>query len=425
MMKLTDEQQRILDGEKGETMAKVMKTLIMYGEIFGAEKLVPVTSRYNHLVTSFGLKALGPVYDLMDQLIRAGAVSGQKFSVDPRPLDPNVPANFLQNLVFKKFMYSKQAFYENQLRQLGLMDEDAFSCACYLDEQGNRPAKGEVLSWAESSAVVYANSVLGARCNRNSGIMDLMGSVAGYVPYFGLLTDEGRKATWVVRVQTTRRPEAQLLGSAIGMKVMEQVPYIKGLDKWLGSELNDENCAYLKDFGAATASNGAVGLYHVANLTPEAKEQGESLIRENAPVYVIDDAELARVKATYPCVWKDPNAKPKLCFIGCPHLTRQQLKDWTDRIEAALKKNGLEKVTIPTVMTAPPAIVREYSKCWDGARLEKTGVILSYICPLMYMNNPLSGKMPVITCSNKLRTYTTAKYYTEDEILGMITGGVR
>lgn len=141
MMKLTDEQQRILDGEKGETMAKVMKTLIMYGEIFGAEKLVPVTSRYNHLVTSFGLKALGPVYDLMDQLIRAGAVSGQKFSVDPRPLDPNVPANFLQNLVFKKFMYSKQAFYENQLRQLGLMDEDAFSCACYLDEQGNRPPR--------------------------------------------------------------------------------------------------------------------------------------------------------------------------------------------------------------------------------------------------------------------------------------------
>ena len=105
-MELTKEQQEILDGGKGETMAKVLKTLIMYGEIFGAEKLVPVSSRYNHLVTSFGLKALGPVYDLMDQLIAAGAVSGQKFSVDPRPLDPKVPANFLQNRVFKKFMYS-------------------------------------------------------------------------------------------------------------------------------------------------------------------------------------------------------------------------------------------------------------------------------------------------------------------------------
>ena len=122
-MKLTQEQQALLNGEKGQTMAKVMKTLVMYGEIFGAEKMVPVTSRYNHLVTSFGLKALGPVYDLMDQLIAAGAVSGQKFSADPRPLDPKVPANFLQNLVFKKFMYSKQDFYGGQLKALGLKDK--------------------------------------------------------------------------------------------------------------------------------------------------------------------------------------------------------------------------------------------------------------------------------------------------------------
>ena len=75
---------------------------------------------------------------------------------------------------------------------------------------GNKPQKGEVLSWAESSAVVYANSVLGARCNRNSGIIDIMGSIVGYVPYFGLLTDEGRRATWVIKVQTTKKPEAQL-----------------------------------------------------------------------------------------------------------------------------------------------------------------------------------------------------------------------
>ena len=97
-MYLTPEQQAILDGSKGETMAKVMKTLVKYGEVFGAEKLVPVTSQYNHLVTSFGLKALGPVYDLMNQLIEAGAVSGQKFSVDPRPLDKNVPSNIIMNL---------------------------------------------------------------------------------------------------------------------------------------------------------------------------------------------------------------------------------------------------------------------------------------------------------------------------------------
>ena len=248
-MILTDEQQAILDGAKGETMAKVMKTLVMFGEAFHAEKMVPVTSRYNHLVTSFGLGVLQPVYDLMQQLIDAGAVSGQKFSADPRPLDPNVPANLLQQLVFKKFMYNKQDFYEGQLEKLGLLNSDAFTCTCYMSEVGNKPEQGEVLSWSESSAVVYASSVLGARCNRNSGIMDIMGSIVGYVPYFGLLTDEGRKATWIVKIETSKKPEAQLLGSAVGMKVMEDVPYVVGLDKWLGTELDDAACTYLKDFG--------------------------------------------------------------------------------------------------------------------------------------------------------------------------------
>ena len=424
-MKLTEKQQEILNGAQGETMAKVMKTLVMYGEAFGAENMVPVTSKYNHLVTSFGLGVISPVYDLMDQLIEAGAVSGQKFSADPRPLDDNVPANFLQKLIFKKFMYNKQDFYEGQLQKLGLMDKDAFTCACYMEEVGNKPEKGEVLSWAESSAVVYANSVLGARCNRNSGIMELMGSIVGYVPNFGLLTDEGRKASWIVKVETTKKPEAQLLGSAICMKVMEDVPYIVGMDKWLGTELDDAACTYLKDFGAATASNGAVGLYHMENLTPEAKEQGTSLILENAKTYVIDDAELERVKNNYPVIWKDPNAKPKLCFMGCPHMSLQQLKDWTDKVEAGLKAAGNSKVVIPTVFTAAPGVLKEFEKTEYAARLKATGVITSYICPLMYMNNPLCSKMPVITSSNKLRTYTTARYYTDDEILLQITKGGR
>jgi len=422
-MILTKEQKAILDGEKGETLAKVMKTLVMYGDAFEAEKLVPITSEYNHLVTSFGLKVMSPVYDLMQQLLDADVSSGQKFSVDPRPLDKNVPANILQNLVFNKFMYTKQDFYEGQLEKLGLMDKNAFSCTCYMDEVGNKPKKGDVLSWAESSAVVYANSVLGARCNRNSGIIDIMGSIVGYVPYFGLLTDEGRKASWVVKIRTTKKPEAQLLGSAIGMKVMEDVPYVVGLDKWIGTELNDCACAYLKDFGAATASNGAVGLYHIENLTPEAVELGESLILDGAKEYVIDDAELERVKNNYPVIWKNPDATPKLCFVGCPHLSLEQLKDWTVRIEAGLEKNGKKKVTINTVFTAAPAVLESFEKTEYAARLKATGVITSYICPLMYMNNPLCKKMPVITSSNKLRTYTSARYYTDAEILTAITGG--
>lgn len=422
-MKLTKQQQEILDGKQGEVLAKVMKSLVMFGDAFDATKMVPVTSEYNHLVTSFGLGMLDAVYELMDKLIDAGAISKQKFTADPRPLDANVPANLLQNFIFKKFMYSKQDFYEKQLQKLGLLNNNAFTCTCYMDEVGNTPKLGDVLSWSESSAVVYANSVLGARCNRNSGIMDLMGSIVGYAPYFGLLTDEGRKATWKIIINTTKKPEAQLLGSAIGMKVMEDVPYVIGLDKWIGSELNDEAKSYLKDFGAASASNGAVGLYHIDNLTPEAKLSGKDLIVENAKEYIIDDAELERVKNSYPVIWKNKDAKPKLCFMGCPHMSLQQLKDWTDRVETSLKEANNQQVLIPTVFTAAPDVLKKFKETDYYPRLEKTGVILSYICPLMYMNNPLCKSMPVITSSNKLRTYTSARFYTEEEILNKITKG--
>ena len=424
-MELTPEQAAILNGEKGEVMAKVMKTLVMYGEAFGATKMIPVTSEKGHLVTSFGLKVMSPVYDLMDQLIAAGIKSTQKFSVDPKPVDPKVPSNFAKNLVFNKFMYTKQDSYDEQLRKLGLLSDDAYTCTCYMDQVGNLPKKGAILSWAESSAVVYANSVLGARCNRNSGIIELFGSIVGCVPYFGLVTDEGRKATWIVEVKCKKKPEAQILGSAIGMKVMEDVPYVKGLTDWIGTELDDAAKAYLKDFGAATASNGAVGLYHIEGLTPEAVEMGESLIADNAQVYVIDDAELERVYESYPVMWKKKDKAPQLCFIGCPHLSLQQLKEWTDNVCEGLKKSGRKKVTIPTVFTAAPAVCDEFNKTEYAAKLAATGVTLSYICPLMYMNNPLAKMGRVITNSNKLRTYTTSRYYTSEEILDIITKGAK
>ena len=104
-------------------------------------------------------------------------------------------------------------------------------------------------------------------------------------------------------------------------------------------------------------------------------------------------------------------------------MSLNQLIDWTLKVEAGLKASGNKKVLVPTVFTTAPAVKKEFEKTEYAKRLEATGVILSYICPLMYMNNPLAGKMPVITCSNKLRTYTTARYYTEAQILDQITKG--
>lgn len=424
LMKLTSEQKEILEGKEGKTKAKIMETLVRFGDIFGAKRLVKVTHGSGHLVTSFGIGILKPLYRTMDQLIDAEIKVEEGFTVDPRPLDfDNVKCNLLEKLVFNKIIYSRQKEYENQLQKVGLLNKNSFTCTCYLDEVGNTPKKGDTLSWAESSAVVYANSVLGARCNRNSGMLDLFGSIIGYVPEFGFLIEKNRKATWVVKVETTKKPEAQILGSAIGMKVVEEVPYVVGLDKFIGNELTDEAKSYLKDFGAATASNGSVGLFHIENLTPEAKEKGKELLAAKTKEYIIDDEEIERVYKSYPVMWKNKDAEPNLCFVGCPHLTYHQLVEWVDNIEKDLESNGKNKVTCRTILTSSPDVVEKYLKTEHSEKLDKIGVKLTSICPLMYTNNPLTNKRRIMTNSNKLRTYSMARYYKDEEILAMITGG--
>ena len=422
-MKLTKEQLDILNGSEGETKAKVMETLVRYGDLFDATELIKVTHSEGHLVTSFGLSLLKPVYRVMDELIKAGLKAEGGFTMDPRPVDfENVKCNPLEKLLFSTVLYGKQSFYEEQLKKLGLKEEDAFSCACYFKQMKNVPKKGDVLSWAESSAVNYANSVIGARCNRNSGMIDIFGSILGYVPKFGLLTDEGRKAKWKVIINTTKKPIPQILGSAIGIKVMEDVPYVVGLDKWIGTELNDAAVDYLKDFGAATASNGAVGLYHIENLTPEAKELGESLLVDDYKEYVIDDAELERVYKSYPVMWLKPDKPGNLVFIGCPHLSMNQLNEWTDAIISGLKETGKKKVTCQTVLCTAPPVREEFVKTDKYKELLKTGARLTSICPLMYTSNPLTKKKRIMTPSNKLRTYTMAKYFKDEELLNYIVG---
>jgi predicted aconitase len=169
-MKLTKEEQEIFDGKQGETLAKIMRTVVEFGDIFGAKRLLPMTHG-SHFVTSFGLGVLKPIYRINDEIISAGIKTKEPFTMDPRPIDyKNVKCGLLNKLIFSKVMYSRQKQYEEQLAKIGLRDKDSFTCTCYLPEVGNTPKFGDILGWAESSAVVYANSVIGARCNRNSGV---------------------------------------------------------------------------------------------------------------------------------------------------------------------------------------------------------------------------------------------------------------
>lgn len=423
-MILSPEDQAILDGKQGEVLQKVMKSVVVYGETFGADHLVPIAGS-PHLVTSFGANTIQPYFDMLDELIEAGLKSKEPFTVDPRPMEyERLNPGLVEKLAFN-LIFGKQAPYEQQLKKLGLKDENSFTCACYLPEVGNTPAKGDFLAWSESSAVVFANSVLGARTNRNSGGIDLMCDIIGKAPYFGLLTDEGRHATWLVEVKTSSKPNAQLLGSAIGIKVMEDVPYIVGMDRFLGTGLNPATEAYLKDMGAATASNGAVGLYHVENITPEAVQSNRSLLKPGYQTYVIDDHELERVYQAYPLLWKDANAQPDYIFVGCPHLARHQLESWIDLLENQLRHYKANRLKIPVYLFTAPDIQKAFiaEKPDTHQTLLSQQIHITSICPLMYMNNPLCGRKPIVTNSNKLRTYTTARFYLDEDVLQIaITG---
>lgn len=422
-MKLTQPQLAILRGEQGETKQKMLETIVRFGDIFNAPRLVKVNHKKGHLVTSFGINLLKPLYRTMSEINANNLKVSGGFTADPRPLDySNVKCNILEKIVFSKIMYGKQVFYEQQLQQAGLIHKNAFTCTPYLKEVGNIPLEGDVLSWAESSAVVFANSVLGARCNRNSGMIDLFGSLLGYVPYFGLLTDEGRKATWKVIIKTSKIPEAQVLGSAIGMKVNDEVPYVIGLDTYLGNVISDEVEGYLKDFGAATASNGAVGLYHIDNLTPEAKRLGQSLLTEETKEYVIDDEELARVYQSYPIMWKHKDKPANLVFIGCPHLTLTQLRNWSKNIINGLNELNKKKVAVRTILTTSPMVLELFKREALYVDIIAKGVKITSICPLMYTNNPLTKRRRIVTSSNKLRTYSHARYMVDAEILNCVIG---
>lgn len=422
-MQLTQEERDILNGSQGPTMQKLMKTIVIYGDCFGATRLVPLDGP-THCVNTTAMAGLDSVYDMLDLLIEEGIKTKEPFTIDPWPMDMvNIQTTEEEKNEFLR-IYAPQDRYAKQLLALGLINEEAFSCACYLPQIGNIPSKGQNLAWAESSAVVYANSVLGARTNRNSAYIELMCAIIGKAPQFGFLEDENRKATWLIEVKTTKKPSAQVLGSAIGRKVVEDVPYIVGIDRYLTDASDPETQDYLKYLGAAAASNGAVGLFHVENITPEALDSGRDLLKEGYQTYVIDDQIIEDTLASYPVLWQERDTTPQLAMIGCPHLSLNQVNDWYHRIADKLAEQGKDKLAVPTVFLTPPAVIRDFKKNpEDFERLTGFGVTLSNTCPIMYLTNPLCAAKAVCTDSNKARTYSTARYFVDDDLLDVIVSG--
>lgn len=424
-MTLTQEEQDIMDGKQGDAKAKVMKTVVAFGNAFGATHLVDLGGAPHSSVFN-APPFMQSIIDVFNICADEGLKSYAPFTINPRPFDLYNVQTQPDEMAMVFDGYPLQPQLDEVLMRIGARGMNSRSCACYLSEIGNAPPPGTNVAWAESSAVNFGNSVLGVRTNRNAGGMELLCALIGKAPYFGLMTDEGRMATWLVEVKTTKEPDWGVLGAAIGIKVVEDVPYITGIDQYFGGEVTKENMHQLKAMGSSTAANGAVGLYHVENVTPDAKKKGRDLLVKDYQTYVVDDAEIERIYSGYPNLWSNKDAKPNLCFIGCPHNTYHEIRYWGELVTKELKKRGQKKLKVPMklfvaipvrdhLLDEHPVLVRD---------MKRAGMNFSNMCAMMFTGlKGYNDNHFAVTNSNKSRKYSSARYFPDDILLEIVMTG--
>jgi predicted aconitase len=427
-MPLTKEEQDIMDGKKGPELAKVMKIVVAHGNAFGAEKLVDLGGA-PHCSLYTGTDYMKPMIDLFAECAKAGLKTYAPYTVNPRCYDLyNVNNNEKDmQLIYEGYTYQRDLDWVHA--QLGAPDLNYRSCACYAPEVGNAPKAGTYVAWAESSAINYGNSALGIRTNRNAGGMELLCGLLGKAPLFGLMTDEGRMANWLVEVKTSKEPDLGVLGTAIGLKVIDGVPFITGMEKTLGTEVSNDNMHLLKKMGSATAASGAVGLYHVENLTPDAKQKGRKLLKKGYQTYVYDDAEQARVLGTFPVEWEGRPEDPTVAMIGCPHNTYKEILDWGTKVTEAVEKRGLKTAAIPTKLFCSN-VVRDHLVKEEPllvGKMTQANMRFTNMCSVSYAGmKDFSERTFGVTNSPKTRNYYPSVRYLKDDALleAILTGKI-
>jgi hypothetical protein len=257
--------------------------------------------------------------------------------------------------------------------------------------------------------------------------MDLLQAMLGKAPKFGLMTDEGRKAKWLVEVKTSKEPDWGAVGTAIGRKCVEDVPYITGLDKYFkGGKVTADNLHLLKAMGSATASSGAVGLYHVEGVTPDAKKSGRKLLLKGYKTYIIDDKEQARIIGTFPNLWPKKDGNPTAAFIGCPHNTYHEVIKWGKLVTEALDKAGKTEAAIPVYLFTPNKVrdraIEEHGELIS--KMKRAGMHATNMCGVSYAGmKGFSDRVRGVTNSAKTRNYSTVRYFPDEILVKIIVTG--
>jgi predicted aconitase len=349
-MNLTAEERSWLQGEAGPAIQRAAEIVIALGQIYGAERLIPVASVQISGVSYRNIGAAGL------RFLRRWAEEGARVRV-PTTLNPTgMDLEQWQELGFQPDFAARQLEVVETFAAMGVgQGHPVPTCTPYAI--GNLPHPGESIAWAESSAVAYANSVLGARTNREGGPGAIAAAILGRTAAYGLHLEAHRRAT--LHVTVTARPaglsDYSALGARVGKIAGSRVPWFTGLPLDPADPLTTEK---LKALGAAMAATGAVALFHVEKITPEA--QDFTLLAPDAEAISIADLQPGYTDLN------DPAAGLDLVWLGCPHASAEDLARIAARIAG-------EKVCRPLWITTARPLREAAARDGTLALLEAAG----------------------------------------------------
>jgi len=359
-MELNKEEQRMLEGKHGNATKKSMEILVALGEIYGAKRLIPVSSVQVAGVSYHNLGDAG--LEFLEELAKDGKVRVLT-TLNPAGMD----LENWQNLGISPEFAEKQKKVIDAFAKLGIVT----TCTCTPYLVGNVPRFGEHIAWSESSAVCFANSVLGAYTNREGGPSALAAALTGRTPEYGMHLDENRQAQVLVQVKVkpSSTRDFSALGHSIGKKIGNKIPFISGIKKASLEEL--------KNFCASLATYGGQGLFHMKGITPGRTKRPKEIV-----VITKEDLEESKKALT-----DAEEAEVDLVSIGCPHCSIDEIR----RIAEFLKGKKVKRETWICVARPIKGIADRmgYSKA-----IEESGA--KFACDTCMAVAPLKGRFKAL-----------------------------
>jgi predicted aconitase len=386
-MNLTQEEQRMLDGEGGYAVRKSMEILVALGDIFGAESLIAVGSVQVAGVSYHNLGDAG--LEFLNELAKDGKVKVLT-TLNPAGMD----LENWQNLGISPDFAAKQNQVIEAFERMGIL----VSCTCTPYLIGNLPRFSEHVAWSESSAVTFANSVIGAKTNREGGPSALAAAFVGKTPCYGLHRDENRVADIHVKVETklSKLSDWGALGYAVGKKAENKIPYITGI--------KDADVDQLKSFCASMVTYGAKPLFYMKDITPAWNSQTEP----NDTV-TIEEADL---KAAYDNINDNVSDIDFVC-VGCPHCSIKEIDEIAQLLKGKKVAAGTELWVATSRTTKQLADKRGYT-----AIIEAAGG--KFACDTCMAVAPLKGRFKALAT-------TSAKgcFYSRQNLMKTKMGSVQ